>query len=305
MSFIRWEEDPVPLGKRARTIVQRALRELSTRVGLLKNLSDTVEDKTDVVHAVSGVSNRVGNLVDLNTNSKTTIVSAINSIWTHVKETMEKWLGKSTEVDEKYIAAHGNTVSKLVNYLLGRDETVASKESVGALAETVSDVRTAANNASELATNANSVALGAQEKADSAKKTADNASNWLGSKSDVSAATLTHGNNVSKLIEYLAQSGGGSANIARVAWNTQTTPQEMPYNVPANDVQSLTIPFSRTHEANTKYHIIGVEFVGDDFPMPNDISVDYFGGNIIRLRNHTGNAKSGTLYPMFTVWIES
>lgn len=301
---IRWEDKPVPLGKRARVTVQIAIRELNKRVGLLKNLSDTVVNRDNVVDAISGVSDRVGMLKNLKTQIKTNIVSAINYVYDAFTD-FSSWLGGRASVEDKYKTAHGSTISVLVNYLLGRDENAATAESVAEVAKTANETKTAADNASELATNANSVALEAQGKADSAKKTADNASNWLGSKSDVSADTLTHGNNVSKLIEYLAQSGGGSANIARVAWNTQTTPQEMPYNVPANDVQSLTIPFSMTHEPNTKYHIIGVEFVGADFPMPNTISVDYFGGNIIRLRNHSDAVKSGTLYPMFTVWIES
>lgn len=225
MSIIRWEENPVPLGKRMRTATQNAIRELNRRAGLLKDLHDTVEDKSDIVNAISGVSDRVGKLSDLKTTDKSTIVKAINIVWTYVKSTLEKWLGKSDEVDSSYKTAHGDTISKLVNYLLGRDLTnlqpsdiegfdsrITTAQKTADKANTAAaGAQTTATDAKTAADSAAGTASAAQKTATAAKTTADTANTWLGDKSEVSSDTLTHGDTVSALIEYLANNSGGTS----------------------------------------------------------------------------------------------
>lgn len=185
---IRWDEKPVRLGKKGFVTWKTAMNELNRRVGLLKNLKPSVENKTNIVNAISGVSERVGLLKNLKTDIKTNIVAAINCLYDGLNA-VSVWLGLKTDVDAKYITAHGNTISKLINYLLGRDETVATAASVEEVSAQVSAAATKAENAEDLATTANT--------------TATTASEWLGNKSEVSADTLTHGNTVSALIEYL------------------------------------------------------------------------------------------------------
>lgn len=186
---IRWDEKPVRLGKKGFVTWKTAMNELNKRVGLLKNLKPSVEDKTNIVNAISGVSDRVGVLANLKTKVKTSIVNAINELQGRLN-VVGSWLGLKNEVDGKYITDHGKTISKLVNYLLGRDETVATAASVEEVAAQASAAATKAENAEGLAT--------------SASTTATTASTWLGEKSEVSSETLTHGNTVSALIEYLA-----------------------------------------------------------------------------------------------------
>lgn len=195
---IRWDEKPVRLGKKGFVTWKTAMNELNKRVGLLKDLRPSVEDKSNIVNAISGVSERVGILKNLKTAVKTSIVNAINEL--HERLTVVSiWLGLKTEVDAKYITAHGNTISKLVNYLLGRDETVATAASVEEVAAQASAAATKAENAESLATTANT--------------TATTASEWLGDKSEVSSNTLTHGNTVSALIEYLANKPSDNSGL--------------------------------------------------------------------------------------------
>lgn len=186
---IRWDEKPVRLGKKGFVTWKTAMNELNKRVGLLKNLKPSVEDKSNIVNAISGVSERVGILKNLKTDIKTNIVASINYLYDGLNK-VSIWLGLKTEVDEKYITAHGNTLSKLVNYLLGRDETVATAASVEEVAAQAAAAATKAENAESAASTANT--------------TATTASEWLGDKSVVSSNTLAHGNTVSALIEYLA-----------------------------------------------------------------------------------------------------
>lgn len=195
---IRWDEKPVRLGKKGFVTWKTAMNELNNRVGLLKNLKPGVEDKSNIVNAISGVSERVGVLANLKTNVKTSIVNAINELNKRLNF-VSNWLGIKTEVDDNYIAAHGNTLSKLVNYLLGRDETVATAASVQEVAAQASAAATKAENAEGLATSANT--------------TATTASEWLGEKSEVSSSTLTHGNTVSALIEYLANKPSDNSDL--------------------------------------------------------------------------------------------
>lgn len=195
---IRWDEKPVRLGKKGFVTWKTAMNELNKRVGLLKNLKPSVEDKTNIVNAISGVSERVGVLENLKTSVKTSIVNAINHLYDGLNS-VRVWLGFDTEVDDKYITAHGNTISKLVNYLLGRDETVATAASVEEVAAQASAAATKAENAEGLATSANT--------------TATTASEWLGAKSEVSSETLTHGNTVSALIEYLANRSSDNSDF--------------------------------------------------------------------------------------------
>lgn len=195
---IRWDEKPVRLGKKGFVTWKTAINELNKRVGLLKNLKPSVEDKTNIVNAISGVSERVGVLANLKTKVKTSIVNAINELHERLN-VVGNWLGIKTEVDGKYITAHGNTISKLVNYLLGRDETVATAASVEEVAAQAAAAATKAESAESLATSANT--------------TAATASTWLGEKSEVSSNTLTHGNTVSALIEYLANKPSASDGL--------------------------------------------------------------------------------------------
>ena len=195
---IRWNENPVRLGKKGFVTWKTAMNELNKRVGLLKNLKPSVEDKTNIVNAISGVSDRVGVLRELRTNVKTSIVAAINEVHSCVSS-LNIWLGLKSDVKEKYITAHGNTVSKLVNYLLGRDETVATAASVEEVAAQAAAAATKAENAESLATSANTTATTANE--------------WLGDKSAVSSDTLTHGNTVSELIEYLANNSSDNSSL--------------------------------------------------------------------------------------------
>lgn len=195
---IRWDEKPVRLGKKGFVTWKTAMNELNKRIGLLKNLKPSVEDKTNIVNAISGLSDRVGVLMELRTNVKTSIVSAINEVHNWVS-TINNWLGLKSDVKEKYINAHGNSISKLVNYLLGRDETVATAASVEEVAAQASAAATKAENAEGLATTANT--------------TAATASEWLGDKNEVSSNTLTHGNTVSALIEYLANKSSDNSRL--------------------------------------------------------------------------------------------
>lgn len=195
---IRWDEKPVRLGKKGFVTWKTAMNELNKRVGLLKNLKPSVEDKTNIVNAISGVSDRVGVLSNLKTKVKASIVNAINELHERLN-VVSIWLGLKTEVESKYITAHGNTISKLVNYLLGRDETVA----------TAASVQEVAAQASAAATKAES----AESTASAASTTATTASEWLGDKSAVSSNTLTHGNTVSALIEYLANKPSSSDGL--------------------------------------------------------------------------------------------
>ena len=195
---IRWNENPVRLGKKGFVTWKTAMNELNKRVGLLKNLKPSVEDKTNIVNAISGVSDRVGVLRELRTNVKTSIVAAINEVHSCVSS-LNIWLGLKSDVKEKYITAHGNTVSKLVNYLLGRDETVATAASVEEVAAQAAAAATKAENAESLATSANTTATTANE--------------WLGDKSAVSSDTLTHGNTVSELIEYLTNNSSDNSSL--------------------------------------------------------------------------------------------
>lgn len=195
---IRWDEKPVRLGKKGFVTWKTAMNELNKRVGLLKNLKPSVEDKTNIVNAISGVSERVGVLANLKTKVKTSIVNAINELHERLV-VVSNWLGLKTEVDAKYITAHGNTISKLVNYLLGRDETVATAASVEEVAAQAAAAATKAENAEGLATSANT--------------TATTTSMWLGDKSEVSSNTLTHGNTVSALIEYLANKPSDNSGL--------------------------------------------------------------------------------------------
>lgn len=195
---IRWDEKPVRLGKKGFVTWKTAMNELNKRVGLLKDLRPSVEDKSNIVNAISGVSERVGILKNLKTAVKTSIVNAINEL--HERLTVVSiWLGLKTEVDAKYITAHGNTISKLVNYLLGRDETVATTASVEEVAAQASAAATKAENAESLATTAST--------------TVTTASEWLGNKSEVSSSTLTHGNTVSALIEYLTNKPSDNSGL--------------------------------------------------------------------------------------------
>lgn len=196
---IRWDEKPVRLGKKGFVTWKTAMNELNKRVGLLKDLRPSVEDKSSIVNAISGVSERVGILKNLKTAVKISIVNAINEL--HERLTVVSiWLGLKTEVDAKYITAHGNTISKLVNYLLGRDETVATAASVEEVAAQASAAATKAENAESLATTAST--------------TVTTASEWLGNKSEVSSSTLTHGNTVSALIEYLANKPSDNSGLS-------------------------------------------------------------------------------------------
>lgn len=195
---IRWDEKPVRLGKKGFVTWKTAMNELNKRVGLLKNLKPSVEDKTNIVNAISGVSDRVGVLANLKTKVKTSIVNAINELHERLN-VASNWLGIKNEVDAKYIASHGNTISKLVNYLLGRDETVATAASVEEVATQAAAASTKAESAESLATSANTTAITANE--------------WLGDKSAVSSNTLTHGNTVSALIEYLANNSSDNSSL--------------------------------------------------------------------------------------------
>lgn len=182
---IRWEDKPVPLGKRARVTAQIAIRELNKRVGLLKNLSDTVVNRDNVVDAISGVSDRVGMLKNLKTQIKTNIVSAINYVYDAVID-FSLWLGSRSSVENKYKTAHGSTISMLVNYLLGRDENAVTAESVAEVAKTANSAKTAADNATKLAKTAKTTAEGANNVATAAQATADAANEWLGTKENFS-----------------------------------------------------------------------------------------------------------------------
>ena len=53
---IRWDEKPVRLGKKGFVTWKTAMNELNKRVGLLKNLKPSVEDKSNIVNAINGVS---------------------------------------------------------------------------------------------------------------------------------------------------------------------------------------------------------------------------------------------------------
>lgn len=195
---IRWDEKPVRLGKKGFVTWKTAMNELNKRVGLLKNLKPSVEDKSNIVNAISGVSERVGILKNLKTPIKTNIVGAINYLYDGLNE-VSIWLGLKSEVDGKYITAHGNTISKLVNYLLGRDETVATAASVEEVASQAAAAATKAESAESTASAANTTAV--------------TTSTWLGEKSEVSAETLTHGNTVSALIEYLANKSSDNPGL--------------------------------------------------------------------------------------------
>lgn len=203
---IRWDEKPVRLGKKGFVTWKTAMNELNKRVGLLKNLKPSVEDKTNIVNAISGVSDRVGVLSNLKTKVKTSIVNAINELHERLN-VVNIWLGLKSEVDTKYITSHGNTISKLVNYLLGRDETVATAASVEAVASQAAAAATKAESAESAASAANT--------------TATTASEWLGDKSVVSSNTLTHGNTVSALIEYLANKPSDNSGLFVVGSNTR------------------------------------------------------------------------------------
>lgn len=115
---IRWDENPVRLGKKGFVTWKTAMNELNKRVGLLKNLKPSVEDKTNIVNAISGVSERVGILKNLKTAVKTSIVNAINELHKRLDVT-SRWLGEKSEVSSTTLT-HGNTVSALIEYLANK-----------------------------------------------------------------------------------------------------------------------------------------------------------------------------------------
>lgn len=185
---IRWDEKPVRLGKKGFVTWKTAMNELNKRVGLLKNLKSSVEDKTSIVNAINGLSDRVGSLSNLKTDVKASVVQAINEVYAKIRSTAT-WLGFKNEIEDKYIPAHGNTISKLVNYLLGRDETVATAASVEEVATQAATAATKAENAESAASAANT--------------TATTASEWLGDKSDFTEKTLVPNPNLTKLVNDL------------------------------------------------------------------------------------------------------
>lgn len=276
---IRWDEDPVRLGKKGFVTWKTAMHELNKRIGLLKNLHATVEDKTNIVNAISGVSDRVGNLTDLSTTSKTTIVAAINSVWSYIKNTIEKWLGASTEVEEKYITAHGDTVSKLVNYLLGRDEKVATSDELKTVSEKADSAQNAADNAQSTANEAFEGAKSATTIASSAQSDATAANTWLGSRDDMSDSTLAHGDNVSQIVEYLANNSGGDGAFGGYHWdelhfsegfNSKVAVSSLTLNIKAGDVQTFSVVPSADNFDSLP---AAIRFMGSDFPAPEKLLV--------------------------------
>lgn len=231
---IRWDEKPVRLGKKGFVTWKTAMNELNKRVGLLKNLKPSVEDKTNIVNAISGVSERVGVLANLKTKVKTSIVNAINELHERLN-VMSIWLGLKTEVDSKYITAHGNTISKLVNYLLGRDETVATAASVEEVATQAAAAATKAENAESLATTANT--------------TATTASEWLGDKSDFTEKTLIPNANLTKLVNDLFYNHQFGQNSAFLTKKIRTTIASLP----AHTMCTANIAYPDV----TNYHVIG------------------------------------------------
>lgn len=211
---IRWDEKPVRLGKKGFVTWKTAMNELNKRVGLLKNLKPSVEDKTNIVNAISGVSERVGVLANLKTKVKTSIVNAINELYERLN-VVGNWLGVKTEVENKYITAHGNTISKLVNYLLGRDETVATAASVEEVAAQAAAAATKAENAESTASAANT--------------TATTASTWLGEKSDFTEMMPPLPNpNITKLVNELFVFHPFTANSAFLTKTIITTIPSLP-----------------------------------------------------------------------------
>ena len=210
---IRWDEKPVRLGKKGFVTWKTAMNELNKRVGLLKNLKPSVEDKTNIVNAISGVSDRVGVLANLKTKVKTSIVNAINEVHERLN-VVSIWLGLKTEVDSKYINAHGNTISKLVNYLLRRDETVATAASVEEVAAQASAAATKAENAESTASAANT--------------TATTASEWLGDKSDFTEKTFVPNPNLTKLVNGLFYNHPFGRNSAFLIKKVTTTIASLP-----------------------------------------------------------------------------
>lgn len=210
---IRWEEKPVRLGKKGFVTWKTAMNELNKRVGLLKNLKPSVEDKTNIVNAINGVSDRVGILSELKTGVKTSIVNAINDLYTFVSS-VNNWVGKRTDVESKYITAHGNTIGKLVNYLLGRDETVATAASVEEVAAQASSAATKAENAESLATSANT--------------TANTASEWLGNKSDFTNRVPLPDPNLTKFVNDLYNMHPIMRNSAFLTKSVITTIPSLP-----------------------------------------------------------------------------
>ena len=210
---IRWDETPVRLGKKGFVTWKTAMNELNKRVGLLKNLKPSVEDKSNIVNAISGVSERVGVLKNLETTVKTSIVNAINELHKRLV-VVSTWLGIKTDVDNKYITAHGNTISKLVNYLLGRDETVATAASVEEVATQASAAATKAENAESLATSANTAVTTASE--------------WLGEKSDFTNKVPLPNPNLTKFVDGLYNMHPISRNRAFFTKTVITTIPSLP-----------------------------------------------------------------------------
>lgn len=210
---IRWDEKPVRLGKKGFVTWKTAVNELNKRVGLLKNLKPSVEDKSNIVNAISEVSDRVGTLSNLKTDVKTSVVLAINDVYAKIRSTAT-WLGFKNEIDDKYIKAHGNTISKLVNYLLGRDETVATAASVEEVAAQASAAATKAENAESAASAANT--------------TATTASEWLGAKSDFTERTFVPNPNLTKLVNDLFYNHPFGQNSAFLTKTVTTTIPSLP-----------------------------------------------------------------------------
>lgn len=259
---IRWDEKPVRLGKKGFVTWKTAMNELNKRVGLLKNLKPSVEDKTNIVNAISGVSDRVGVLRELRTNVKTSIVAAINEVHSWVSS-LNVWLGLKSDVKEKYITAHGNTISKLVNYLLGRDETVATAASVEEVATQAAAAATKAESAESLATSANTTATTANE--------------WLGDKSNFTEVVPLPNPNITKLVNDLFYKHPFGQNCAFLTKTVTTTiPSLAAHNWCRANVIEPDI---------TDYNVIARisslnEYVPQSSPKPIDTAVCDATGNV-------------------------
>ena len=274
---IRWDEKPVRLGKKGFVTWKTAMNELNKRVGLLKNLKPSVEDKTSIVNAISGVSERVGVLSALRTNVKTSIVSAINEVHSWVS-TVNIWLGLKTEVDAKYITAHGNTISKLVNYLLGRDETVATAASVEEVSAQVAAAATKAESAEGLATSANT--------------TANTASEWLGDKNDFTEKTFVPNPNLTKLVNDLFYNHPFGQNSAFLTKKVTTTIASLP----AHTMCTANISYPDV----TNYHVIAkISYLKGYVPQTSPVAIE------TAVCDSQGNVYNFTDSPLTDVKIET
>ena len=266
---IRWDEKPVRLGKKGFVTWKTAMNELNQRVGLLKNLKPSVEDKSNIVNAINEISERVGVLSELQTGVKTSIVNAINDLHGWLIS-VNNWVGLRNEVQVKYITTHGNTLSKLVNYLLGRDETVATAASVEEVAAQASAAATKAESAEGLATSANT--------------TATTASEWLGKKSDFTNMPPLPNPNLTKLVKDLF---GMHPIGQKSAFLTKTVTTTIP-SLPAHSWCSANI----VYPAVTDYKVLAkisrlTEYVPQTSPVAIETAVCDSDGNVYNFTDTT------------------